>query len=271
MYSSMIKKCNRRIIWRINEMIKNKFICMLIFIVSSFFTSFTHASDKILRVGTTGDYPPFSEYNQKLNQFSGFDIDMANALGNYLGVKIVFVKTTWPTLSQDLAENKFDIAMSGISENHERKKMFLLSEPILQDGKIPLVRCSDVRKYMTLKQVNNPSVRVVENKGGTNLQFVTKFLKKPKLLTVDKNELTIDYLLQNKADVMITDRIEAIYRQKNITGLCVVDVKNLLTKQNKIYLINKNDVNLLKQVNRWLYDLKKSGRLSLMIKQLNLP
>ena len=34
-----------------------------------------------------------------------------------------------------------------------------------QDGKIPLVRCEDVRKYQTVAQLNQPTVRLIEPAG----------------------------------------------------------------------------------------------------------
>ncbi len=39
-----------------------------------------------VRVGTTGDYKPFSYMNPETKQFEGLDIDMAQSLGQALGV-----------------------------------------------------------------------------------------------------------------------------------------------------------------------------------------
>ncbi len=46
-----------------------------------------------LRVGMTGDYPP-SPISTKITQkFRGFDVDMAEAPGKALGVKVEYVQT----------------------------------------------------------------------------------------------------------------------------------------------------------------------------------
>src|ERR1700689_5560592 len=68
-----------------------------------------------LRVGTTGDYRPFTALDKETGEYSGFDIDMARALAKALGVSIAFTPTTWSGLAQGLAEGDFDIAMGGVS------------------------------------------------------------------------------------------------------------------------------------------------------------
>src|SRR5687767_15805564 len=67
-----------------------------------------------LRVGMTGDYRPFSYLDKTTSKFSGFDVDMAEALGKALGVKVEFVHTAWPQLMKDFESDNFDVAMSGV-------------------------------------------------------------------------------------------------------------------------------------------------------------
>ncbi len=74
----------------------------------------------VLRVGMTGDYLPFSSLDKSTQKFRGFDVDMAEALGKALGVKVDFVLTAWPQLTGDFAADKFDIAMGGISITLDR-------------------------------------------------------------------------------------------------------------------------------------------------------
>ena len=64
----------------------------------------------VIRVGTTGDYKPFTYLNG--DKYEGYDIEIANLIAKELGVKIEFVPTTWKTLISDLNEDKYDIAMA---------------------------------------------------------------------------------------------------------------------------------------------------------------
>ncbi|MFI3904781.1 MULTISPECIES: transporter substrate-binding domain-containing protein [Ochrobactrum] len=120
----------------------------------------------ILKVGTTGDYSPFTFKDPKTGEYQGFDIDLAKNLANPLGVRIEFVPTSWPTLTQDFNSHKFDIAMGGISITLERQKMGLFSFPYLQDGKAPIARCADHNQYISLADIDKPNVKVIVNPGG---------------------------------------------------------------------------------------------------------
>ena len=57
-----------------------------------------------LRVGMTGDYAPFSYLDKATSTFRGFDVDMAEALGTALGVKVEYIKTSWPELMKDFED-----------------------------------------------------------------------------------------------------------------------------------------------------------------------
>src|SRR5581483_2798001 len=62
-----------------------------------------------IRVGTTGDYKPFTYFNPESKQFEGVDIDMAKSLAKALGVEARFVQTAWPKLIADFEGDKFDV------------------------------------------------------------------------------------------------------------------------------------------------------------------
>ena len=72
---------------------------------------------KTLRVGTTGDFMPFTYKIDSTDSYGGIDIEMAHDLAKSLDAKVVFIKTSWPTLMTDLKDGKFDIGMSGITSN----------------------------------------------------------------------------------------------------------------------------------------------------------
>ena len=95
---------------------------------------------KEIRIGTSGDYQPFSYLNPKTNQYEGMDIEMANKLGQALQAKVVFVRFKWPELTADLLADKFDIAMGGIGRNVERGKIFAYTNSYMTFGTCPLVR-----------------------------------------------------------------------------------------------------------------------------------
>src|SRR5271154_1241860 len=123
----------------------------------------------VLRVGTTGDYRPFTALDKGTGEYSGFDIDMARALAEALGVSVAFAPTTWGRLAKGLADGEFDISRGGVSVTLDRQKIGFFSAPYMRDGKTPIARCADQAKYETLAEIDRPGVRVIANPGGARL------------------------------------------------------------------------------------------------------
>ncbi|HWZ91210.1 MAG TPA: transporter substrate-binding domain-containing protein, partial [Polyangiaceae bacterium] len=71
-----------------------------------------------LRVGTAGDYAPFSSATGKT--FVGFDVELGKRLAKDFGVRAEFVRFAWPELTQALKAGQFDLAMSGITLRGDR-------------------------------------------------------------------------------------------------------------------------------------------------------
>ncbi|MEX2488484.1 MAG: transporter substrate-binding domain-containing protein, partial [Pseudomonadales bacterium] len=202
-----------------------------------------------IRIGTTGDYAPFSF--RRDNELQGIDIDLARDLAASLNVKPVFVQTSWPTLMQDLADNRFDVGMSGISRILARQKSAFLSLPYHTGGKTPISRCEDVSKFDTLDKIDSSEVRVIVNPGGTNQQFVDKHLTHAEVRVFEDNRTVFDEIAEGRADVMITDAIEVKLKAKEYPALCATLPDKTFTYQEKAYLMPR-DIALKEYVNTWI-------------------
>ncbi len=205
-----------------------------------------------LRVGTTGDYPPFSlrQITPDGADYSGIDIQLAHELAHHLGVGIIFVPTTWPTLMHDLNAGHFDIAMSGVSRTESREKSAYFSTAYLSGGKTPIVRCEDVDRFDTLNKIDQPDVRLIVNPGGTNERFVDDNIRRAQIERFDDNRSIFTQIIRKQADVMITDRIEVTHQSALHPGLCPA-MKENLNLQEKAYLLPQ-DTNLKAAVDAWL-------------------
>ena len=161
-----------------------------------------------LRVGMTGDYLPFTYLDKATTKFRGFDVDMAEALGKALGVKVEYVHTAWPQLMKDFEADNFDIAMGGISITLDRQKKGLFSTPVMREGKTPIARCADKGKYETIAEIDKPGTRVIVNPGGTNERFAKANIKNAEIKTYGDNVTIFDEIAKGNADLMMTDSSE---------------------------------------------------------------
>jgi cyclohexadienyl dehydratase len=212
-----------------------------------------------LRVGTTGDYLPFTSLDKTTRTYRGFDIDMAEALGKALGVKVEFVQTTWPNLMKDFEAGDFDIAMGGISITLDRQKKGFFSTPVVQDGKTPIARCTDKDKYETIAGIDKSGVRVIVNPGGTNERFAHANIKNAKIDVYNDNVTIFDEIAKGDADVMMTDASETRYQQRLHPGvLCAVHPDKPFDFAEKAYLMQR-DIALQEFVDQWLHVANENG------------
>ena len=204
----------------------------------------------ILRVGTTGDYAPFSE-SRVAGQYNGIDIDLIHDLANTLEVEVVLVATSWPSLLSDLSSNEFDIAMSGISRTLQRQQHGFLSKPYHTGGKTPIIRCGDQTRLKSLSDIDQKGIRIIVNPGGTNERYVEAHIKLAEKVLFADNRTIFEEIVQGRADVMITDAIEVTLQTNRQQALCPAMPGKTLTYQEKAILMQQDPI-LLNYVNLWL-------------------
>jgi cyclohexadienyl dehydratase len=212
-----------------------------------------------LRVGMTGDYLPFTYLDKASQKFRGFDVDMAEALGKALGVKVDYVQTAWPQLTRDFEADKFDIAMGGVSITLDRQKIGLFSAPMMREGKTPIARCADVAKYGTIADIDKSGVRVIENPGGTNERFARANLRSADITIHGDNVTIFDEIAKGNADLMITDASETLYQQKLHQGvLCAVHPDKPFSFAEKAYWLQRDSA-FKDFVDQWLHIAMEDG------------
>ncbi|MDE2362481.1 MAG: transporter substrate-binding domain-containing protein [Hyphomicrobiales bacterium] len=213
----------------------------------------------VLRVGTTGDYKPFTYRNPDTGKFEGFDIDQAEALAAAMGVKAEFVPTAWPNLAADFAADKFDIAMGGVSITLDRARKGYFSLPYLHEGKTPIARCADKTRYETLAEIDRPGVRVIVNPGGTNERFARAHIKTAPIQVFPDNRTIFDEIAAGHADVMMTDVSETKYQSKLHPGvLCSVHPDKPFDFAEKAYWMQRDEA-LKNFVDVWLHMSMENG------------
>ncbi|WP_349409027.1 transporter substrate-binding domain-containing protein [Pseudalkalibacillus sp. SCS-8] len=212
-----------------------------------------------IRVGTTGDYKPYSYLDSHTHRYEGYDIDVARHLGDQLGVHVEFIKTSWPTIMEDLRKDCFDISMGGISRNLERQKIAHLTRPYVKDGKAPLMRYEDHMKFTCLMDIDQPGVKIGLNPGGTNERFVRKHVKNADILICEDNLMIPGMVAEGKVDVMITDHVEASLYAKKDERLYAALGDNPFTRSEKVYMLHRGDLDYQNWIALWMEEMEEEG------------
>jgi len=221
---------------------------------------------KTLTVCTTGDYKPYT-YLRPDGSYEGIDISLAQSLAKSLGAEVKWVPTSWKTMTPDFIAKQCDVALGGVSVTLKRQQTAWFANPLDTDGKIPLVRCADKKKYRTVEQMNKASVRLIEPAGGTNEAFVHAYLPQANLTLFHDNVTIFQQLVDKKADVMITDASEALYQQKRFPQLCAINPDKPLQYGEKAWMLPRDDISWKMYVDQWLHLSKATGEYQQVVGQ----
>ena len=212
----------------------------------------------MLRVCTPGDYKPFS-FQKPDGGYEGIDIDLTTSLAAAIGAKVEFVKTSWANLLPDFAAGKCDIAVGGISVTMDRQKRVFFSDAYMVNGKTPIVRCEDVKRFQSVADIDKAGVRVIANPGGSNERFAKANFKTATLTIHPENVTIFDEILAKRADVFVTEAAEALTQQKLKPGLCAVNPEKPLQYGEMAYMLPRNDAVMKAFVDQWLHLAKATG------------
>lgn len=85
-------------------------------------------TDGTLTIATEGTYRPFS-YHAADGTLTGYDVEIAQAVADELGLKAEFKETQWDAIFAGLDAGRFDVIANQVTINDERKQKYLFSAP----------------------------------------------------------------------------------------------------------------------------------------------
>ena len=89
-------------------------------------------NEDVLTFGTDFAYPPFAFDDPKSGEPTGFEIDLANALADQLGVKVLLVNRTSAALIPGVLAHRHDVAASAQIDTPELHRELCVSTPYLE-------------------------------------------------------------------------------------------------------------------------------------------
>lgn len=151
------------------------------------------ASGSELRVGTSGDYAPFST-RDALGTRAGFDVELAEQLARDLGLELRWVSFRWPELSRQVAAGELDVAMGGVTWQPARGVTGYMTRAVARGGTCVLGDAA--------------ARRVAVNRGGVLEAWARGHLSDRELVTVDDNLSLPALLAQGRVGAIVTDSFE---------------------------------------------------------------
>ncbi|URZ18118.1 ABC transporter substrate-binding protein [Clostridium felsineum] len=211
----------------------------------------------VLKVGLSDDYPPM-EFRDSNNKEAGFDIDMVNAIGKKMGVKVQIVTNSFDGIFVALKAKKFDMVQSCVSVTNERKSTLLFSDPYIYGGDAVFVKNSNT----SIKAPNDLKGKVVGCQAGTTAEEALKNFNG--LKETKKYQQTTDAFLDlqnDRTEAVVADPMVGDYYTSKNPGK-FKKVKEYIGKQPIGAAFRKSDKTLKDAYQKAFNELKKDGTMS---------
>jgi cyclohexadienyl dehydratase len=214
------------------------------------------AAAQDLRVGTSGDYPPFSvEAPASPDGLAGLDVELLRAWAKDRGVKLRFVRFRWPELPSRLRAGDFEIAVGGVTVRPERSVWGAFTRPLVETGAVALVR--DPARFGDLPAL--ASARIAVNAGGHLERVAAALFPAAQRIASADNGAPPRLLAAGEVDAALTDSAEAPLWLRQVPGAAVVGP---FTRDVKAWWVRAERADLARDLDGWLAAREADGSLA---------
>jgi polar amino acid transport system substrate-binding protein len=166
------------------------------------------SADSTLVVGMDLDYPPFETIDAS-GRPAGVSVEMAEALGKFLGRPVRIENIPFLGLIPALQSGRINIVLSSMTDTPERRKSIAFSDPYFHVGLALLVAKDS--PIQSIADIDQPGRTLVARAGTTGEIWARANLKNARLLTLGDASAAVLEVLSGRADGFLYDQI-AIYQ-----------------------------------------------------------
>ena len=212
-----------------------------------------------LVVGTSADYPPYEFHTEidGVDTIVGFDIAIAQAIADDLGVELKIVDMSFDNLLMSLSNGEFDMVIAGLSADEERMKTTDFSDTYLEAKNLILVRKEDESKYTTTDSLKG--VKTGAQTGTMCYDRIVPFVGEDSMVGLAKVPDLVMELKNGKVDVITLDYMAVLTYAAENDDLVAVDCGLPSDDEGYSIAFQKGNTEMVEYVNGVLAELKESG------------
>jgi polar amino acid transport system substrate-binding protein len=219
----------------------------------------TSAGGEPLRVGSDIPYPPFEE--GKAGNYTGFDVELMEAIGENIGRPVEFQDTSFDTIFLDLAQGKFDVVASASTITDEREKTVDFSNPYYISEQAILVKeGSDVDSVAALS-----GVKVGVQQGTTGQEFVSEEVDAAEVRPYPQGPDAVNAVKSGAVDAVVMDIPVAENAVSAGGGLEVSSA--IPTDEEYGFAVKQGATELREEINRGLEEAIEDGTYAALYEQ----
>ena len=240
-------------------------VLLALVLVAVFSVSLAENTDRLsqikergyITIATEGDWAPYT-YHDESNALVGYDVEIGQAIAEYLGVEARFNEAPWDSILAGVEAGRFDIACNGVSYTPERAEKYNFSTPYLYTPSVLVVKddneqiktVDDLKGKKTANTISSIYAGIAEEYGA-------------EVAGVDTLADTIQQVIQGRVDATINAKvsIEDYLKEHPDSPIKIVQY---LDGDINVFPVQKNESTdtLLAAVNEALQAMRDDDRLA---------
>lgn len=219
-------------------------------------SEFVLVSDGKLTVATEGTYKPFS-FHDDSGDLVGYDVEVAEAVAEKLGLEIEFQETQWDAIFAGLEAGRFDTIANQVSITPEREEKYIFSTPytvssgviVVRDDNDTISSFEDLAGKTTAQSLTSNWYELA-TESGANVEAVEGWAQ------------AIALLEQSRVDATINDQLTYLdYAANNPDAAIKVAAETEETSESAFVVTKKNEA-LAAAISDALAELQSEGVLA---------
>ncbi|MFM8408916.1 MAG: transporter substrate-binding domain-containing protein [Alphaproteobacteria bacterium] len=209
-----------------------------------------------MRVGTSGDYPPYSASTGD-GTLRGFDVESAQAWARDRGHRLELIAFRWPELESRLENGDFDVAMSGVTVRGDRLARSPMSSAVARTEAVLVTRAGAPR-FDPSK--GGAGLVVAVNRGGHMERVARASLPRADIRPNDDNRSLADLLARGAVDAVVVDAAELASFYPDPEGQ-MPPIAAVLSRDRKAWWVSRKDPALADDLDAWITTREDDGTL----------
>ncbi len=210
-----------------------------------------------LVVGVLGTDEPATFIDPKTREFIGYEVDLAKAVADKIGVKARFKQVAVAARIPELQQKHVDIIAAGLTHNKEREAQIDFSVTTFVTGQKALVRSDSGIKDLS----GLAGKKVLTIRGGTQEPNIRKAVPDVNVVTFDTSQQAFLALQQGKGVGYVDDEaaLLRVYAKLGPKQKDFVVLKESISEEPLAFGLRKGEAGLKKVVDDTLRGLEASG------------
>ena len=152
-----------------------------------------------LVIGTEGTYRPFSFHEDGSGELTGYDVEVARAVANQMGVEAKFEETQWDAIFAGLTAGRWDTVANQVSRTPERIAAYEFSTPYTYSTGVIVVPADNTSitsfaslQGMTTAQSLTSNWYTLATQSGANIEAVEGWAQSVALVEQGRVDATVN-------------------------------------------------------------------------------